>query len=114
MSLAQIRPVVEQFVSDQRNDMLVVKGGWGVGKTRFWQDMIRKAGGEQKIGHRYYSYVSLFGINSLEELKKSILASRIESKSANTEGGISAFLTSAKQLIKGVENLLEKELVFMH
>lgn len=105
MSLARIRPVVERFVSDHGNDMLVIKGGWGVGKTYFWQDMIRKAGDEQKIGHSYYSYVSLFGINSLEELKNSMLASRIESSSTNAEGGVRAFLNAGKQLLKDAENV---------
>jgi hypothetical protein len=105
MSLAQIRPVVVQFVSDKQKDMLVLKGGWGVGKTYFWQDLIRKASGEQKIGHRYYSYVSLFGINSLEELKNSILASRRESKSVNAEGSIRTALTNAKQLLKDAESM---------
>jgi hypothetical protein len=105
MSLTQIKPVVERFVSDQRNDMLVIKGGWGVGKTYFWQDVIRKAGGVKKIGHRYYSYVSLFGINSLEELKNSILASRKESKTVSAEGSIRTVLTNAKQLLKDAESM---------
>jgi hypothetical protein len=105
MSLAQIRPVVEQFVSDKEKDMLVIKGGWGVGKTYFWQNLIRKSSGEGKIGYRYYAYVSLFGINSLEELKNSILASRIESKSVNAEGSIRTVLTNAKQLLKDAENM---------
>jgi tRNA A37 threonylcarbamoyladenosine biosynthesis protein TsaE len=59
MSLAQIRPVVERFISDDRNDLLVIKGGWGVGKTYFWQDVIRGARAEGSVGRAHYSYVSL-------------------------------------------------------
>jgi hypothetical protein len=109
MSLAQIKPVVEKFILDDHNDLLVIKGGWGVGKTYFWQDMIRKAvdraGGSNQIGRRFYAYVSLFGVNSLEELKNSILAARVDSKAAGTEDGISAFISGLKQLVKGAENV---------
>lgn len=105
MSLAQIKPVVEKFISDDHNDLLVIKGGWGVGKTYFWQDMIGKAGEGDKIGRRFYAYVTLFGVNSLEELKNSILAARVESKSAGAEDGVSAFFSGLKQLVKGAENV---------
>ncbi len=104
MSLSQIRPVDDKFISDNHNDLLVIKGGWGVGKTYFWQDIIRRASAAKSIGRTYYSYVSLFGINSLEDLKNSILAARVGSKSANTEDGIKAVLAGAKQLLKGAEN----------
>jgi len=105
MSLAQIKPVVEKFIADDHNDLLVIKGGWGVGKTYFWQDMIRKAGEGEKTGRRYYAYVTLFGVNSLEELKNSILAARVESKAVGTEDGVGAFFSGLKQLVKGAENV---------
>lgn len=105
MALAQIKPVVEKFIRDDHNDMLILKGGWGVGKTYFWQDMIRKAGGDARTGRRYYSYVSLFGINNLEELRNSILAARVDSKAASAEDTVSALVSGLKQLGKGLEGV---------
>jgi hypothetical protein len=105
MSLVQIKPVVDKFVSDENNDMLVIKGGWGVGKTYFWQDTIKKAAGGGNTGRRFYAYVSLFGINSLEELRNSILAAKVDSKDAGAGDGLSAFLSGLKQLAKGVEGV---------
>lgn len=151
MSLEHIRPAIQQFIADSHNDLLILKGGWGVGKTFFWQDLIRQAAdthagdhaqtdfrplrslsrillrarqrsdsnspikaslfngkGEDRtplIGHQYYSYVSLFGINSLEELKNTIIASRVESSTINSGDGSRELFAGAKQLLKGLEQI---------
>ncbi|WP_404873351.1 P-loop NTPase fold protein, partial [Klebsiella pneumoniae] len=53
------------------------KGEWGVGKTHFWnhyyEDEIKKG----EIDRLAYSYVSLFGLNSIGEIKKKLFSSAI-------------------------------------
>lgn len=52
------------------NKVLIIKGDWGVGKTYYWNDYFNK--NKSKLSQVAYSYVSLFGKNSLGELKKEV------------------------------------------
>ena len=52
--------------------MLCINGAWGVGKTFLWRqalDQLRKAG---SLPFTRYSYVSLFGLNSLDDVKSAL------------------------------------------
>src|SRR6266508_1688321 len=81
MSLREVKKVVENFIADERNDLLVLKGEWGVGKTYFWNYLVRRASIVKGIGHKHYSYISLFGLNNLEDVRTEISASRVSSES---------------------------------
>lgn len=53
-------------------DVAVLKGQWGVGKTRYWNDFIKR---KIQAGHARlteYSYVSLYGLNSIEQVRNQI------------------------------------------
>ena len=60
---------------------LVLQGTWGRGKTHLWRvlwsDYVQRCQKEKKKLTRY-AYVSLFGINSLDELKQAIFESNEE------------------------------------
>lgn len=72
MSTKIVREVVGKFVQSPEPKVLVVKGQWGVGKTHMWWKLIDEF--RSKIALKKYSYVSLFGINSLSELRLAIVA----------------------------------------
>lgn len=87
MHLEQIKKKINKFVSQNNNDALVIKGNYGVGKTYYWQNSIKEANGLEskaapldiennfaKIGKPSYAYISLFGIDSLETLKTTIIS----------------------------------------
>lgn len=59
------------FLASDKADVIVIKGDWGTGKTYAWNEWLKKAVIDQKINQTQsqYSYVSLFGCNSLDELK---------------------------------------------
>ena len=66
-----IETVLKRFVASNEPGAIVLQGRWGVGKTYFWrQQIIQPALVE--LWKTRYSYVSLFGINSLSELKTSL------------------------------------------
>jgi len=52
--------------------VLVIKGDWGVGKTYFWENYINRRIKNRDLSQIAYSYVSLFGKNSLADIKASI------------------------------------------
>lgn len=60
---------------------LVLQGTWGRGKTHLWRtiwsEYVERCQKEEKKLTRY-AYVSLFGINSLDELKQAIFESNEE------------------------------------
>lgn len=66
-----IESVLEEFASSREPGAVVLCGAWGVGKTYLWQKRILP-GLLAKPWEKKYSYVSLFGINSLAELKVAI------------------------------------------
>lgn len=106
MSIQKIKPVLEAFVRDEGNDLLVLRGRWGVGKTFFWQTLMDYASRNNRIGTSHYSYVSLFGINNLEELKNAILAGRVEA--ADIKRKTSTSTKEWKQRFKKLTSNIEK------
>lgn len=104
MSLPYIKVVVDQFIANKHNDLLVIKGGWGVGKTYFWQSLMNDARKTKNVGKRYYSYVSLFGVNSIEELKNTIITTREDVKTSNTRAGLKDIKNLFQQLTAHAEN----------
>lgn len=49
---------------------IAITGDWGIGKTRFWDSFKEK--NQQHFKLRKYTYISLFGIDSLDSLKYEI------------------------------------------
>ena len=64
-----ITKILDEFLaSDDR--VAVIKGEWGVGKTHFWNRYYEGKRNKREIDQIAYSYVSLFGLNSIGELRK--------------------------------------------
>ena len=63
---------LKEFIKDEKNSALVFGGGWGEGKTYFWKDFALKHAHEGKMHRKNYAYVSLFGINSLTDLRNTL------------------------------------------
>src|SRR5947207_9844817 len=74
MSVSIVREVARRFLTEVTGGVLVVKGAWGVGKTYAWRRLVEEVRGEIKPGA--YSYVSLFGLTSIADLRMAILANR--------------------------------------
>jgi tRNA A37 threonylcarbamoyladenosine biosynthesis protein TsaE len=61
-----------RFLVDGKPEVICVKGRWGVGKTYAWKRALQEAAAGGKMVLSTYSYVSLFGVTTLEQLKYSI------------------------------------------
>lgn len=105
MALTQIKSVVEKFITDNRNELLVIKGKWGVGKTFFWQKLIEESKRKKQIGRNYYSYVSLFGLDNIEELKTAIVASRVQWNAGKLKEKVDSLTTRLKELGKTLNEI---------
>jgi hypothetical protein len=67
-----VRDELKRFLYSTDPEVICVTGAWGVGKTFTWQTEFDTARADKKIGLHAYSYVSLFGLNSLDGLKLAI------------------------------------------
>ncbi len=107
MSLAQIKVAIENFIENEERDFLLIKGFWGSGKTYFWNDIVSNASSKGKIGHRNYVYISLFGIDSFEMLKNSIIAAQINSSVVGKNSSMSAsnLFSQLKTIARHIEKI---------
>ncbi len=66
----RINEALTQFLASEQPGVMAIKGAWGVGKTYFWNRFID--GARPAKNCRAYSYISLFGLSTLPELKRAI------------------------------------------
>jgi len=85
MSVEIIREKIIQFLSSSEPEVMAISGDWGVGKTFSWNTFLEEAKCNEGIALERYSYVSLFGINSLQELKYSIFENVMDRNVVGTE-----------------------------
>jgi hypothetical protein len=70
MSVKKVEQALYEFAVKKSGSAIVLKGEWGTGKTFIWNKVLKEY--RRDVDKAKYSYVSLFGINSLAELKRSI------------------------------------------
>src|SRR6516225_53831 len=83
MSVAMVREVATRFLKKESPGVMVIKGAWGVGKTHLWNDLIKSE--KDALKPAKYSYVSLFGLETLKELKTAVFASTIPASAIGKE-----------------------------
>lgn len=71
MSVAGFNASLTDFLSSEEPEVLAIKGRWGTGKTYSWNAAITKF--REKQQNHKYAYASLFGADSLWEVKLTLL-----------------------------------------
>jgi len=91
-----------QFLSSAVPEVLCIKGPWGVGKTYLWKKCLVDASSRNGgIAVGRCAYVSLFGVNSLEELKYSIFENTVKPEQI----AAGASLDTLKAVVESTEGL---------
>lgn len=108
-----VKEALIDFSVSERNHAIILKGEWGVGKTHLWNQVISEK--KEKFHNSYYSYVSLFGLNSLKDLKQAVYEGLVAKQNANESGSAktwedrfqktSAFLRRHTKLFSGVRGV---------
>lgn len=75
MSVQITKAVLQDFLSNAETDVLALTGAWGTGKTYAWREALIAHKDNIKFNH--YCYVSLFGINSMAELRMALFTKSI-------------------------------------
>ena len=69
MSIKVASDEITRFLASPDPEVLCITGQWGVGKTYAWNHYLKTA---QVVALEDYAYVSLFGQNSLQDVRNSI------------------------------------------
>jgi Cdc6-like AAA superfamily ATPase len=96
MSIAQVEKALIDFAVHKTGSAIVLKGEWGTGKTHLWNKVIKNHRGS--FVRKTYSYVSLFGLNSLPDLKRSIFENSVPTDKAGS-------VTTKESVIENIKNL---------
>lgn len=100
MTIEIIRDQIESFISSPTAEVMSIKGDWGVGKTYTWKKYLRNAKDKGIVGMDKYSYVSLFGINSLDAFKYSIFENIVNKELIGTEASVDTFKENTSSIIE--------------
>jgi hypothetical protein len=95
VSIALLENEIRRLLSTKQAEVVCISGHWGVGKTFAWNKYLKEAHGRKDgiaLGH--YSYVSLFGITSLDALKHAIFESSVSSKHIGIEPSLDTLNTN--------------------
>lgn len=72
MSILKATEQILNFLHSDQPEIIVIKGEWGTGKTYLWNKYFTQEAKLRQIPILQYSYISLFGVKSAEELKDKI------------------------------------------
>jgi hypothetical protein len=90
---------LQEFLESDTIQVLELKGDWGVGKTHYFQSFLAWAKHRKILGRlKAYSYVSLFGSNSVSSLEASIFASH-EPLASNAETRLASGSRTIKTIL---------------
>ncbi|WP_417413491.1 hypothetical protein [Hoeflea sp.] len=78
MSVENVMAQIARFLESETAEVLCIRGNWGTGKTYSWDGALKEAVTNKRIGRDKYAYVSLFGVNSLADLKQEIIHQTID------------------------------------
>lgn len=95
MSLTQIEDEILLFLMSDSVEVICIKGKWGVGKTFGWKKFVLQAKQSNRLAFDKYSYVSLFGLNSLDDLKYAIFERTVSGTAIGKDPDANSF----KQLV---------------
>lgn len=100
MSLSKIEAVINNFLTSDEPQVICITGKWGVGKTYEWDRLLKKSIEERKIAKKKYSYVTLFGLNSLDDAKSSIFENTVSGEDLTTPPDESTYFKRIKEVRK--------------
>lgn len=100
MSIALLQSEIRRFLGSETPEVLCIRGKWGIGKTYAWIKYLGEAQAARELTFSQYAYISLFGLNSLNDLRYAIFESTVATEQYLTGPDIS---TLGSLLAKGMD-----------
>lgn len=97
MSTEQVKNEIRRFLRAEENLALCLSGKWGVGKTHTWETMLTEAFKDASVQPPRYAYVSLFGLESLNDVRRSLFENTVEAASFKSVEPLEATVDSVSE-----------------
>ena len=107
MSLKQFSDEIARFLGSMEPEVLCIMGKWGVGKTFAWNRYLREAQQRKSVALPRYSYVSLFGQNSLNDVRYALFESTIPSDVIGKKPDLTTLQSSVDSLLGRWRSILQ-------
>lgn len=116
MSLSKTKARLVRLLGQAENSVIALSGKWGTGKTHLWSE-VKDVSDDEKI--KKALYVSLFGLSSVDQVKRKLIESVIPS--VESHGGVfdgikslfNAGVTVASQHYKAMAALKDLNVLLM-
>ncbi len=72
-SIEKLETIFQYIIKSMNPEIMSVSGDWGTGKTFTWKYSFKELLDKAEIGFSNYSYVSLFGLDSIPSFKEALL-----------------------------------------
>ncbi|MBC8286310.1 MAG: hypothetical protein H8E42_02425 [Nitrospinae bacterium] len=99
MSIKKIKERITNFLVDPNPGIISINGVWGAGKTYCWNKTL-SGGNKETYKFKNYSYVSLFGINTIEDFKFNICSASIDKTQIGKKLSLENLLNPNKGFLK--------------
>ncbi len=97
MSLQLVKHQLNEFLCCEEARVICLKGRWGVGKTYVWENAFKESYENKSIRYNLYSYVSLFGLDNINDVKTAIFESTLTREDFLDNPNINTFEKSIQQ-----------------
>ncbi len=101
MAIDIIQGQISRFLASEAPEVMSIKGAWGLGNLCL-EYLPECCKNQNKIALEKYSYVSLFGINSLDDLKFSIFENMIDKRLIGRKPTVESFKSNTADLLKSL------------
>lgn len=86
MSIEQVKDEIRRFLASDQKIALCLTGKWGVGKTYTWENLLADSMRSKTAIPSKYAYVSLFGLESLADIRRSLFENTVEAAAFASSG----------------------------
>lgn len=94
MSTKLVKDEILRFLTSTKEEVLCIRGKWGTDKTWTWRDML--ISNRSKIALKKYAYVSLFGLNSLAQVRSQVFQNTIDTNQIGKDFSLEDMEASVK------------------
>ena len=102
MSVRAMQSALDKILTSGNPNVLSIRGPWGIGKTYAWKAYLEGKLRSKEVRFARYAYVSLFGVDSLDQCKFSIFQQSISTDNENLDVTPKTFRDNAKYLFNKI------------
>jgi hypothetical protein len=107
-TMDDIKKFLDNFLDSPVPGVIAIKGDWGAGKTYYITHYLQN---RPQIKNKLVSFVSLFGLTDIEQVRRSIMPSAVSAKKL-TEGKTASWLQKTLRIVRRAPKVSDLESVF--